>query len=384
MTETNIKNMISDREELLSKTISFLRFPLMVGVVLIHSRIGGEWMERVSANPTADFPIYSAVSYLLSSVIAAIAVPLYFFFSGFLFFYRTSFDSHVYFHKLKTRCQTLLVPYLLWNLIALLLTFALQTFFPEMIAGTKGVRDYSLTDYLWCFWDFQKVHHGVWSSMTPINDPLWFIRNLMVVILCTPLIYLFLKRLKHYGVLLLATLWMFRRVLQIPEFDITTLFFFSAGAYFSIYRKDFVELLKPPYVLPSAFLLYSISSVLLLCFRTASWASYLKDLILLIGMVLAISLTSRNLAQGRWRVNPFLTESSLFIYLYHGLIVYRLTSRTFMFLPHSEAMLLLTYFLCPAIVILFGLCSYCILKRFSPRMICLLMGYRVNKKRIAS
>ena len=376
MIDRDIKFKEYDGEDLLSKTISFLRFPLMVGVVLIHAKIGGEWLERISTAPSADFPIYATVSYLLSSIIASIAVPLYFFIAGFLFFYRTAFDSHVYLQKLKKRCKTLLVPYLLWNLIALLLTFALQAFFPDMVVGAKSVRDYSVTDYLWCFWDFQKVHHGEWSSMTPINDPLWFIRDLMVVILFSPLIHFLLKKLHTFFVLLLGILWLNGWWYEVPGFSIAALFFFSAGAYFSIHKKDFVAIVKRLPAFPTVSLIYVTVSILILCLRGESWILYLKKVSILIGIVLAVGLSARRIERGTWRVNQFLTEGSLFIYLYHGLIVYRLSSRLFLLLPHTDAMLLLVYFFCPTIIIFFGLFLYRIIKNSSRQITALLMGGR--------
>ena len=65
----NLKNFDFSNEELLSKTIQFLWFPLIVGFVLIHSRVEEEWVLRVTENPTLDFPIlYSTISYLFLPV----------------------------------------------------------------------------------------------------------------------------------------------------------------------------------------------------------------------------------------------------------------------------------------------------------------------------
>lgn len=92
--------MISDS---VSKTISFLRFPLIILVVFIHvPRLpgGGE--------------IYSYVTTLLSVKVASIAVPCFFLISGLLFF-DTSFNFKKYILKLRKRIVTLLIPYILWN-----------------------------------------------------------------------------------------------------------------------------------------------------------------------------------------------------------------------------------------------------------------------------
>jgi peptidoglycan/LPS O-acetylase OafA/YrhL len=73
--------------ELLSETIDFLRFPLVVGVVLIHSDPSIDVVaEGVKSGSEIDYLLYSRLVFLFSRIIAHLAVPLFFFFSGFLFF----------------------------------------------------------------------------------------------------------------------------------------------------------------------------------------------------------------------------------------------------------------------------------------------------------
>lgn len=347
-----------------------MRFPLIGGVVLIHSQIPGEWIERVTETPTLDFPVYSTLSYLFSSVIARISVPLFFFFSGFLFFYRTSFNRTVYIEKLKKRCRSLLVPYLLWNLIAIALTFTLHFVLSDMVVESPDSH-ISFTDYLQAFWNFKNFHHD-----TPINDPLWFVRDLMIVMLASPLVFLLLKYCRQYGLLALGILWMFRWWTKEPGFSIAALFFFSAGAYFSIHRKNFVEVFSP--FLWVALVIYIISAILQMHFRNygGDISSYISNINILSGIVFAISISSMLLEKSVWKVNPFLSEASFFIYVSHGLIIYRLTSRAFIASPHTDGILVLIYLMCPIAIIGFGLLLYYFLKKVFPRMTALLMGGR--------
>ena len=75
-----------ENEELQSKTIKFLRFPLIIGIVFIHTNlaevnIGGQlWAAK------GQFPIHDIFRYIVSEELARIAVPLFYFMSGFLFF----------------------------------------------------------------------------------------------------------------------------------------------------------------------------------------------------------------------------------------------------------------------------------------------------------
>lgn len=47
-----------------SKTIAFLRFPLIVGVVLIHSTLTDVVIGDVKMTDVADYPFFSSFSYL--------------------------------------------------------------------------------------------------------------------------------------------------------------------------------------------------------------------------------------------------------------------------------------------------------------------------------
>lgn len=111
-------------EELQSQTISFLRFPLIVGVVMIHSYFSEVVINGVDLVKNGFFPIYSTVSFLFSQIVSRVAVPLFFFISGFLFFFKiNSFTSHVYLQKLKKKSTDYTYPLHLLEFIGYSLLF---------------------------------------------------------------------------------------------------------------------------------------------------------------------------------------------------------------------------------------------------------------------
>lgn len=63
-----------------SHTISFLRFPLCIAIVMIHSNVG------VSNSTATHFSIYNKFSDFFIGEICFSAVALFFFISGYLFF----------------------------------------------------------------------------------------------------------------------------------------------------------------------------------------------------------------------------------------------------------------------------------------------------------
>lgn len=111
--------MLSNNDAILSKTIMFLRFPLIIAVVLIHTNFNGLTMNGTLWVSEGQFPTYDLVYHVVSNELARIAVPLFFFISGFLFFYHSDFSKEIYRKKLKKRIRTLLIPYMFYPLAEL-------------------------------------------------------------------------------------------------------------------------------------------------------------------------------------------------------------------------------------------------------------------------
>ena len=104
--------------ELQSKTISFLRLPLIAFVVLVHC-------DFVSVVPelsdSVSYPGYNYMSEIIHLLFSQSPVLLFFFFSGYLFFLKISeYTRQSYLKKLSNRTKTLLIPYLFWNLIIMM------------------------------------------------------------------------------------------------------------------------------------------------------------------------------------------------------------------------------------------------------------------------
>ena len=359
-------------EEILSQTIAFLRFPLIVGVVLIHSVLDEIEIKGVSIMPPDGHWFYDTISYLFSGIFAHIAVPLFFFISGFLFFYKTpAFTKSVYAKKLKKRVHTLLIPYIFWNFAVALLIFLSAVFFPGLKSEAgMTVFDYTFQDWLWKFWyDEDSVLH------LPINGPLWFLRDLMVVMLFSPLVYWVVKKLKQYAVIVLGIFWVTGFWFVLPGFNITALFFFSFGTYFSIHGINFAVKAQPYW--RQTGVLYLLLSLVILVLREYEWCTYLENINILIGMFFAVSVTAHFIGKGAWRVNKFLSESSFFIYAYHALFLnWTIKVLCIVLHPQGDAMLLLVYFLSPTLIILAGLGAYYVLKKYLPRTTAFITGGR--------
>ena len=174
-----------------SSRLTVLRFPLIVLVVLFHSYTtsvdlaGGGIAGSQQVNPISAF-----VRIFISKGFGNLAVPLFFLVSGFLFFQKYDGSRAVYKEKLSRRVKTLLVPFLIWNFATYLVYFI-----GESIPATKvyfatkywpPIRSFSALDYANAFFGF--------TVKFPMSYQFWFIRDLMVMVVFAPLIYLLLKR----------------------------------------------------------------------------------------------------------------------------------------------------------------------------------------------
>ena len=235
----NADPMLADG--LQSRTISLLRLPLIAAVVMIHSAVGNVVMGGVGVADGVDSRVYSFAEALFVEGFCRAAVPALFFFSGYLFFRGGAFTAGVYGGKLLRRVRSLLVPYVLWNLITVALTFLAQTFMGGMTSGMrKAVAEYSAADWLACFWDVD-------GTEMPICYPLWFVRNLMLLAVASPLLYVVLRRAGAAFTGVAGALWLsgVTGVSNFCPWSLEGLAFFSWGAYYVVRGLNLWWLCRP-------------------------------------------------------------------------------------------------------------------------------------------
>ena len=169
----------------LSRVINLLRYPLAVLVVMCHCGFldGGG----------------AAVQILFSETLPHLAVPLFLFFSGYLFFKEGCFDGKLYQSKLKSRLRTLFLPYIIWSTICFAIAVAQGQVTPTILHYVEGLWDTAL-------WEDGMVFSRNLPGY-PVNMPLWFIRDLMILAAISPLIWFLLQMTKGWGILMIAVWW---------------------------------------------------------------------------------------------------------------------------------------------------------------------------------
>ena len=182
--------MKENLEKRQSEVIAAMRFPLMV--LLLFAHVLPMTSIPIEMN-FSEMNVYHLFSEGISHNLSRIRNPLFFFFSGFFFFRKLEKWSLDFYHlQLKKRVISLLLPYLLWNILMILAVYIKNYAFIFLFSMEPGeelqeVRNNSLYMLFW---------------HTPVNYPLWFLRDLICMSALSPLFYAFFKYLKIYGLLL--------------------------------------------------------------------------------------------------------------------------------------------------------------------------------------
>ena len=357
-------------DKLQSQTISFLRFFLIIGVVFIHTYIfllatNGKSLVLNSSNT----PLFYYLAEFVSKVIGHISVPAFFFISGFLFFFKIDLTGIIFKRKLTSRIKTLLIPYLFWNSITLLFFYLAQSI-PQMSELSLGRNKY-ISDY--CFIDYLHAY-GIGQNH-PISFQFWFIRDLMIIILISPIIYYLIKKFKSLLIFFLGTLWYFKFWPNINFLDITALFFFSLGAYFSINKKNLILEFRKAFFVSVIF--YPVFALADLLTKGTNFCIYIHNIGLLMGITFFFNITIFLLEKKYVKANTFLASASFFIFAFHEpcqMFLIKIIFKTIH--PSDDFTLTFIYFLTPILIILFALFIYYYLGKFFPQFTKFITGGR--------
>lgn len=170
-----------------SERIHLLRTLLIVGIVVLH------------IPPSVTIPsqhLYAHDSVLWLKVLTEktffrASVPTLSIISGFLFF--LSYNPRSYLSSIKRKSQSLLIPFIIWNMPLVVVLGLLQSW---------GGAGHSFRIQLLPF------DVGVWLNAalgiteSPINFPLAFLRDIFVCVLLSPVLFWLLRHAKWLGMLM--------------------------------------------------------------------------------------------------------------------------------------------------------------------------------------
>lgn len=286
---------MKDGEQL--NALSAIKFPLMICIVCIH-------VQCSSVYGSFDWYIIK----FLGEIVGRIGVPLFLFVSGFMFFANIAKDCStdnffiIYKNKIRRRLRTLVVPYLLWNLIAIPFIFL------------KDGIEFNVNNIIHSFWDYTNV--GTWFF--PVNGVMWFLRDLFVVSLLAPVIFLLLKFCYVYIIIFsIVVLFVFHNTNFLDWSLLVSFMCFVLGGGISFNKIEILSFCRK-YSLP-LLILFLVLSVLHFCITYSSYSFLLKNVIIIIGSIAFIG-TMNKFPTSICGIN--LLGLSMFIFASHPIIRY--------------------------------------------------------------
>jgi len=201
----------------LSLKFKVLSFVLIIFVIFLHSYNLTEHSPEALVKVTGINFLQEVISFGITRV----AVPIFFFISGYFFFTNFKLKTGVIKEKLLKRISTLLIPYVLWSILIFIFYFLLQSL-PPMVKyfNRELVTNLSIDEI------FRRI------LLDPIPYQLWFVRDLMLLVIISPLIYSLIKygKVLFLSILIIAWMQLFSLVVVSNE----ALLFFCVGGYFQL------------------------------------------------------------------------------------------------------------------------------------------------------
>jgi len=350
-----------------SELIKAMRFPLICLVVIAHS-------AGAFPTPTVEWSldglnVFHYVAEMISRHFCGIGTCWFFVFSGFLLFYYLKdgeFSLEWVGAKWKKRIRSLLIPYLLWNLLAVLIIVFKNHFFQFLSLSVQNE-------------ELEMVRKGplYWFFTGPADFPLWFLRDLMLLTLLAPLMYLFFKRFRWLSLSLLVLVYLSPLEPFIPT--MRSVFFFFIGVWLGTHRINLLTLcqrVKIPATIIALILLPIAASQI-----GRPPHTFLLRLFYPFGMVVFMNICNKIIENKKKRDRLCtLSNSVFFIYAAHEIYILGWSKGICLRLfGTSLAGIWLRYLLVPVMVVMICLTLYRILDKLMPRALSFACGGRSKK-----
>lgn len=354
----------------LSDKLKIVSLISMILVVFLHSYNINVSFNSGSISFNSGYNLF--IQNFLSQGLTRIAVPLFFMISGYLFFLKFNGTKNEFKIKFKKRIKSLLLPYLLWSIYGLIFFYLLQLIpYAKNFFVNNIISNYS----------FQRILETIFIN--PLPYQLWFIRDLFVMVIFSPIIYWLIRFLRLFPVLLLSVIWFVFFDFSFYILSNEALLFFFIGSYFAINKNNFIfNIFDNKY-----YFLFFILWIVILFIKTQLIQMNL-ELDLIIGFLPKLSILIGIISlwtiydivmKGKTQPNKiilFLTSFSFFIYAFHEPTLILIKKGLFYILGSEEIIGLMIYFVAPIITIFISIFVAYFLKKYIPKFYYLITGGR--------
>lgn len=319
-----------------------------------------------------EMPSLMFVEKTIGSGFCSVAVPLFYAISGYLFFLKVPHGLESISLKLRKRVRTLLVPYLLANIL---------TFLFYVVLNLIAIR-VPMIDSIVNFKIFNIMQADGWLGTLnlvfidpPIAFQLWFVRNLMVVMLFSPLIWLILRCLKglNGGRIIAMIILLCLFLMDIRSSYMTAFVWFSVGGCLAFMEILPLQKISRPVTLLILTISYSILSVMV---GIGCLPQYYTRFLPVVGIP-ALWMAYDCLGD-RFLSNKMVADFSkytFFIYLVHEPLL-NIFKKLPLLMSRSEGMLLGCYLVIPVVFCISAAFLGKCLKRWFPRAYSIYTGGR--------
>ena len=359
-----------------SRKIAELSFLAFILVVFIDARTADIMVPKSG-------PVYSTnfiIQNFIGDGIARVAVPLFFAFSGFLFFASLTPTMRGFKKKLSSRVRTIVVPYLAWDGLGLLLLFIVQAFHGNSpLSGEKLIGHYSVIDFL------SRLYPH------PVQFQFWFLLDLAVYLVLSPLLYFLLKRAGAAVPIGLALLY-FSTIYRIPLYISDAalhpegMLFFSTGAWIAVRKVRLPALsVRALWALSLAWVGLCIGKTFFLLYNGETYGyNLLHRAALIMGVVCVwrlYDLLPEKLRSGKWWKR--LLSCTFFIYAFHEPAQTIIRNEIVRAIGAGPAVYSLCFVVCPLLTIALAIALARFLQKYTPGVFSLLTGGRGKNAKFA-
>ena len=218
-----------------SKRITSLRYLLIVLVVFIHNNYRTESVEK--AKQFGNIILFNQsqigrwIQLFISNGIALCSVPVFFMFSSFLQVKK----GLPYKVLIKKRMQSLLIPFLIWPIFNLLLTTFVKILLPSSLFNNSEA--FSFISWKPLDWFHFFLGYNISSfDLHPYVGQFWFIRDLLILIIISPLIIYIIKNFPIS--FFIFTICMYFCDINLYVIEQKSLFYYVMGCYWAVYDFD--------------------------------------------------------------------------------------------------------------------------------------------------
>lgn len=214
---------------------------------------------------------------------------------------------------------------------------------------------------------------------------LWFIRDLLVAMALSPLIWMIVRKFRMWSVILFLIPYFLYIAIPIQGFGLVALCFFPIGATFSICGKDlewFDNKIITGGIVAIFIILLAIKFILDI--NSIHYHRIINQLMIISGVAASIVIGDiiMNCAKmdniSKWIC--FIGEASFFIYVGHALPIFNLLNKILTMLQDIPIVgYTLYYFLYWGLRLAIVTTTYFCMKRYCPRILSVLVGGRIAK-----